>query len=437
MIDTELEKLIQDLVEGGIDPHDLVKLEAELISDPQSMSSYLAYQDLNNLLEVRAEICRQVSTPVVPVELILKRQKLKTFRTALLSAAALVLLTLIVLNLFFVKTNQGKGLTFESSPGTKFTLTHSANAEAPTGLAMVKGSRLQLSQGIVELSFARGVKSVIIAPADLTLNDSLYLKEGTAWFQVPKGEEGFIVRTRELDIVDLGTEFGVLAKADDNDEVHVLKGKVQVTARRALKESTTLTAGQASKLDLRGRLVRSTSEFSLFLTELPEEVISYRGALDLTEGTRSLGKGGVCYTVSSEGNVSSNYNEGNGDMVIYTEGRVSVIFSEAVDIQISAANLPFDQSSIWNSDEDFGSFSAIEGSLSRFQDPNKEILIEPLSGASFDWKFSKPNTSELRTPSQQTWSVELKGIREFVFSKDAASKGRAAFNFQVTSPCIQ
>lgn len=320
MKDSVLEKLIQDLVEGGIDPHELVRLEAELISNPQSMSRYLAYQDLNNLLEVRADICRQLPSPVVPVELILKRQKLKTFRTAMLSAAALVLLTLVAMNLFFVDTKQGNGLTFESSPGTEFTLTHSVNAEAPTGLIMEKGSRLQLSQGTVELTFKSGVKSVIMAPADLTLNDSLYLKEGTAWFQVPKGAEGFMVRTRELDIVDLGTEFGVLAKADDYDEVHVLKGRVQVTARRDEKESTILTAGQAREVDLFGRLDTIPAKESAFLTSLPESIPHLHWSFDQEDGFQVKGSHPAVADITTTALSAPTFTEGKHGSAISLDG---------------------------------------------------------------------------------------------------------------------
>jgi len=86
-------------------------------------------------------------------------------------------------------------------------------------------------------------------------DDLLYLNEGTAWFHVPKQAIGFQVKTKDLTIVDLGTKFGVFAKPDDHDEVHVLKGRVQVTANRVRKESMILTVNEARRINPIGQLL--------------------------------------------------------------------------------------------------------------------------------------------------------------------------------------
>ena len=156
--------------------------------------------------------------------------------------------------------------------------------------------------------------------------------------------------------------------------------------------------------------------------------------MEFTDGTHSLGEGGVSYTVSSTSDASTIQNRAEGDMVIHAAGSVSVEFAEAVDIQISAGNIADSQKLIWNSEGDFGDFSIVEGSLSQIHDPNKEILFEPNSGHSFRWKFIKPDSDKFRMPSLQTWRIELKGVREFEFSKDATSSARSGFNFQITSP---
>jgi hypothetical protein len=109
-------------------------------------------------------------------------------------------------------------------------------------------------------------------------------------------------------------------------------------------------------------------------------------------------------------------------------------FSEPVNLQISAANIPYGKGRTWNSDEDFGRFSIVGGELSKLDDPNQELIIEPLSETSFEWAFTKPNHDKYRTPSLQTYRVELKGIRELELTKEASSQGRAAFKFQVISP---
>jgi len=60
-------------------------------------------------------------------------------------------------------------LVFTTAPGTQFTLVHGGSDNAPEGMALVKGSQLQLTQGTVELTFGSGVKSIVTAPALLGL----------------------------------------------------------------------------------------------------------------------------------------------------------------------------------------------------------------------------------------------------------------------------
>lgn len=266
MKNAQLEKLIQDLTEGCITPQDLAELESELISNPQSMSRYIAYQDLDNLLQVSTELSAQQSASVVPIELILQRQKRKDLRTAMLSAAALVMLTFVVMRLLFVSPNE-PSLTFQTSPGTQFTLSHSKEGQAD--MTLNKGSRLQLEQGSVELTFESGVKSIVYAPADLTLeeNNLLFLNNGSAWFDVPKEAIGFTVKTNALEVIDLGTQFGVHSKAEDYDEVHVFKGSIIAKSRNG--HSETLFKGEARRLNARGSFTALDAKESDYITALP------------------------------------------------------------------------------------------------------------------------------------------------------------------------
>ncbi|NWK55046.1 FecR domain-containing protein [Verrucomicrobiaceae bacterium N1E253] len=288
----ELETKIQDLVDGNVSQDDYDLISTEIKSKPKAMKLYLAYVDLANMVALDAAEQAQF-TPVISIDQVVTRQKRRTMKVALLSAAAILVIGLITMRLFFVDPETPPSLAFQTSPGSLFTITHDGAEDQPNGQTMQPGSRLQLSQGALELTFASGVKSIITAPADLTLHadDRLYLAEGTGWFHVPKGAEGFQVKTRDLNIVDLGTEFGVLAKTNDHDEVHVLKGKVQVTALRVRKESATLTAGQASRIDPIGRLSPIPSANNQFANELPQSLPYMHWSFDQVQssGFPSLG----------------------------------------------------------------------------------------------------------------------------------------------------
>ncbi|NWK55010.1 FecR domain-containing protein [Verrucomicrobiaceae bacterium N1E253] len=269
----DLNAHIQDLLDGDIEPDALAQLEQELATNPEAMQQYIAYTDLNNLLDLEHEVRAKQSSGVVPIERIMHRQKLRNLRSATLSAAAILVIVVVAMSLFFSK-EKAPILTFQSAPGTLFTLSHDKHGEQPAGQLLEPGSRLQISQGTVELTFRSGVRSIIQAPADLTLHDDnhLYLAKGIAWFHVAKGAEGFTVDTADLQVVDLGTEFGVHAHPNQHDEVHVFQGKVRVSTKRIRQESTTLISGEARRATPIGQLNSIPSKPDEFLSSLPSSL---------------------------------------------------------------------------------------------------------------------------------------------------------------------
>lgn len=264
-----LERLVQQLIDETIDASGMEQLDVIFQQDPHARRWYLEEIRMHSSLHRWASTLGKESPSV---DEIIKRQRQRNIRTALVSAAAVLLLAVIAMRLFFIEEKQPT-LTFEVAPGTQFVLTHDRQYEVLNDAAVLEeGSRLQLSQGTVELHFSSGVRSIVMAPADVTLQDkgTLYMRQGTAWFHVPKEAVGFQVKTEDFDIVDLGTKFGVLANPDDHDEVHVFQGKVQVTAKRLRKESVTLVAKDARRVDSVGQLDVITSQSSIFLTSLPQ-----------------------------------------------------------------------------------------------------------------------------------------------------------------------
>lgn len=268
-----LTDLIEQWIDGVITAENLNELKAELRSNHDSLEYYVDLAQIHSLLK-QGQSSQLPASNVVPMERIIHRQKRRNIRMALVAAAAVIVLSLLTMRLFFVEDVTRPEITFESSPGTQLSLTHREAGDAPRGAVVAVGSRLQISQGAVELTFASGVKSIVMAPADLTLHDhdDLYLNQGKAWFHVPPAAVGFKVTTKDLKIIDLGTQFGVLADSNHHDEVHVFKGKVEVTALHVRKESTTLIAGEARRIDPVGRLIDIPSETNRFVSKLPNSL---------------------------------------------------------------------------------------------------------------------------------------------------------------------
>lgn len=271
----QLETRIQELLEGTLPETHWSALREELANSVQAREIYCHYARMTSLLRLRSRGIESLTTPtpVIPVSTLIREQRKKSLRVAIFAAAAVLVLSLVTMRLFFVQPPQPP-LTFGTAPGTQFTVTHDDATTVPEGLVMNQGSRLRISQGTIELKFGSGVRSVVQAPADLTLHedDTLFMREGVAWFHVPAGAVGFKVKTHDLDIVDLGTEFGVFARPDNHDEVHVFKGKIKVTTTRLRMETATLEAGQGRRIDPVGRLDPVPPRAGAFLTSLPHSL---------------------------------------------------------------------------------------------------------------------------------------------------------------------
>lgn len=265
-------RALSQLTDQDISPELFQELEQHLLSSDEARQQYREYMQLQSLVGLEIDVHHR-DQKLLPVEKILSRQKRRAVQVAMLSAAAILVLGLLAMRFYLMPEPSSMDLVFQASPGTQFELSHGeSQGEKPVGNLMQPGSSLKISQGAVELQFASGVKSVVMAPADLTLRSEseLYLKEGRAWFHVPEQAVGFTVKTGDLDVVDLGTKFGVLAQPGQHDEVHVLKGKVEVSAQRLRKESRILLTGEACRIDPIGRLVDLPVKPSAFVDTLPD-----------------------------------------------------------------------------------------------------------------------------------------------------------------------
>ena len=393
----QLELLIQDLLDGCIDPQDLQALETELASNPEAMSYYIAYTDLENLIQVQAEINAPQQTKVIPIDRIIRRQKRRSLRMAAISAAAIFLIALVAMRLFFVSEKEPI-LAFKTSVGTQFTLSHNRPNDVPQGMVLEKGSRLQISQGTAELTFASGVKSIVMAPADITLHkdDTLFMNKGTAWFHVPQQATGFTVKTKDLEIIDLGTEFGVLAKHDKHDEVHVFKGKVRVTTTRLRKESAILTANEARRIDPIGKLITISNKHTHFLTKLPQGLPYLHWSFDkvseegfAAKGSHpSINQGHAKPRAVSASSLSIKGHHGNG--LRFTGKRGQEVITSWKGITGSRPRTMMCWVRI-RKDGNVGNFAGLIGWGSRYSGPHKWKLLA-IPG-------SKPNEAFLRISS--------------------------------------
>ena len=119
------------------------------------------------------------------------------------------------------------------------------------------GGRLALRSGAVELRLRNGVEVVFEGPGEMDLLDdmSAFLYDGNVVVRMPKGTDGFRLKTTTADVLDLGTEFAVKASRDAYTDVQVYDGAVMATGRSdgsSPRFPRRLEAGQSARFSPHG-----------------------------------------------------------------------------------------------------------------------------------------------------------------------------------------
>lgn len=150
-----------------------------------------------------------------------------------LAAAATVALAFWIGNL---RSRTPIGATAETSEDDTFVATLSATencrwagANPALGEELQQGRQLVLEAGRAELNFDSGAQVVIDGPATIELVSAweAVLRRGALRASVPPEAIGFRISNSDVEVIDLGTEFGMVAGEHGGTEVFVLDGAVQ------------------------------------------------------------------------------------------------------------------------------------------------------------------------------------------------------------------
>lgn len=248
----ELEQGIQDAFDGGLDDARAAALRKELLASPGALDLYCDQALLESELRRHATGRRKVPGAVsarTAVAAGVRRRK--QVWVSLGAAAALLLVTGIVLSLVFIAPAPPLA-KLQLSPGSVLTTADGAEFR---GAELNEGESLVLGQGVARMVFESGVEAVVEGPAAMKLvaADRLDLRAGHSWFRVPEKARGFRVVSPQMEVIDLGTEFGVDLREDLPPQVHVMDGKVEARSLRGSRRSQTLGAGEAVTLTPSGR----------------------------------------------------------------------------------------------------------------------------------------------------------------------------------------
>ncbi|MBN1124054.1 MAG: NPCBM/NEW2 domain-containing protein [Sedimentisphaerales bacterium] len=278
MTESAFNKLLFRLLDGQITPEELRELELFLQSDPNAIETYVRFMstseslrqfgqtyndsiwppslqefgeyekaapclDVNLIPQLAQEI--PVAKAIVPVPQDRKINKTSMVTLILSLAACLVIFVYIKLNPYV--------------PLEVATVTDSMNAFwADSGASLPKGCRvragqetLYLTKGIIKLLYDNGTEAVIEGPAEFRIpsDNRIQFNHGSIFVSVALEGIGFTINTTNAKIVDMGTEFGVLANPDGTSEVHMLDGQALVVPLSKEQTKQVVSEGMATRVD--------------------------------------------------------------------------------------------------------------------------------------------------------------------------------------------
>lgn len=284
----QLRLLVSQALDGTLSREGIERMESILESGPEMRAYYREYLSVHCSLASLMSSCKagaseadslqdsdfwatladyEKSAPVIQMppqkeqrQLIDKvlyppREKFTVSRfsvvSLVLSAAAILLIAVFVR---FAPAKRGIEVA---------TLTDSLNAQwADTQNPLQNQARLLtgeppllLREGLAEIVFDTNARVVIEGPAEFQVldEDRISLRYGKIFASIPQEAIGFSVSTWNAEVIDLGTEFGVLSHINGNTEVMTFKGQVNIFAgeKHKMKTSRLLTAGSAVRVDSR------------------------------------------------------------------------------------------------------------------------------------------------------------------------------------------
>jgi hypothetical protein len=227
----------------------------QIISDPLHMTSYLQkmaeYERTAESIPFQKAVFPEEQLPCATPAI---SQSRKTSRLPLYTAFAAI--AALLLMLLYVYTIPRPVL-----PCDVATMVDSINAKWLDPESSIKvGNRVwtnqgpvTLKEGIIAIRYDDGVEAVIQAPAEYEIltPTEIAVNYGRIYTKVSQAGKGFTVKTRNSRIIDLGTEFGVLADVQGDTQLHVFKGRTTLIAgeQKTEKNVKDVIAGRAMEVN--------------------------------------------------------------------------------------------------------------------------------------------------------------------------------------------
>ena len=128
----------------------------------------------------------------------------------------------------------------------------------------LRPGRFTLESGVAEVTFNSGARVFLEGPAvfDVEQPNRAFLQSGKLTAEVPKPASGFVINTPRVNVVDIGTRFGVDVEDNGDTEVHVMQGVVEVSRLTGNGAPMIVEEGLAVRADGRTRSELQVVEYA-------------------------------------------------------------------------------------------------------------------------------------------------------------------------------
>ena len=215
-----IDELISRYFDGGLSSDELAELKEQLRSSPKARALYWEHAEIHSLLDqASGEEQGTYSAKILLEDNITPLPRFKHW-DKLAGIAALVI------GMAYLMNRDPSGGDLSSEPPVQVATT--SNGVDPR--VLMSGDFSVAPNESTELIFHDGARVAFEGPASARLisPSRMRLHSGKIGVEVPKGAEGFTVETREGEIVDFGTRFGVVVEETGRMRAEVFEGRIDV-----------------------------------------------------------------------------------------------------------------------------------------------------------------------------------------------------------------
>ena len=294
----EFDELMNQLIEESITEAQKLRLQNWLCDSKAARRRYIKFMDMNASLQHYAAEFQGAVPEDDPDDPEFASTTHSAFDVEFLKPV-LLLASILVLGFFFIKVlpelqknDDGEVASEDATDGDTSTQ-NDISAPPPPPVAILtqqwglqwekeehirksntdlpKG-RMVITEGFAQIEFYGGTTVVVEGPADIDLQgkNTMHCSYGQLWAMVPEQSNGFKVLTDNIELLDLGTRFGMNVGERGEAEVYVFEGKVQLTNLKLATDPETtpneladndvvveLSAGESVFIEPKGKIHKS------------------------------------------------------------------------------------------------------------------------------------------------------------------------------------